>query len=142
MLENVMLVQYIFLVGTSGKVSINLAIYNCYNIGKVNDSGLIGRVDTTCKQRTLNVENCYNVGESDKAIIGKISDNINTTSINIQNTNYDPSKSKSVGATQEGISPQNIKNNQSFVDTLNKNIGTNTDWKQWKMGEDGYPTFK
>ena len=30
---------------------------------------------------------------------------------------------------------------QAFVDLLNSNIGTNTDWKQWKLGSDGYPTF-
>ena len=30
---------------------------------------------------------------------------------------------------------------QIFVDLLNSNIGTNTDWKKWKLGSDGYPTF-
>ena len=30
---------------------------------------------------------------------------------------------------------------QTFVDLLNSNIGTNTNWKKWKLGNDGYPTF-
>ena len=30
---------------------------------------------------------------------------------------------------------------QTFVDLLNSNIGTNTDWKKWKLGSNGYPTF-
>jgi len=31
--------------------------------------------------------------------------------------------------------------NQTFVDLLNSNIGTNTEWKKWKVGSNGYPTF-
>ena len=130
--------------GASYTAVISLTINNSYNLGKSNNSGLLGELGTVCKQRTLNINNCYNVGKSNKALVGSIleSDRIESTTINIKNTYYDPSKSNSVGATQDGISPQNIKNNSSFVDTLNKNIGTNADWKQWKMGEDGYPTFK
>ena len=35
-----------------------------------------------------------------------------------------------------------IKNNETFIETLNNNIGENTEWKRWKIGEDGYPTFE
>ena len=50
-----------------------------------------------------------------------------------------------VGEVPDGITELNdseIKNNQSFVETLNNNIGDNTEWKHWKLGEDGYPTFE
>ena len=50
-----------------------------------------------------------------------------------------------LGEVPDGITELNdseIKNNQSFVETLNNNIGDNTDWKHWKLGEDGYPTFE
>ena len=54
-------------------------------------------------------------------------------------------KSTSVGAVTDGItalSEEEIKNNETFIETLNTNIGENTDWKSWKKGEDGYPTFE
>ena len=40
------------------------------------------------------------------------------------------------------LSESEIKNNISFIETLNNNIGENSEWKRWKMGDDGYPTFE
>ena len=31
---------------------------------------------------------------------------------------------------------------ESFINTLNQNIGENSLWNRWKLGEDGYPTFE
>ena len=123
-----------------------LNIKNCYNLGEVVESGILGRQGTVSKKTELNIENCYNAGTSDKAIIGAISFNTRTETItNVTNTYYDQTKSTSVGAITEGIEALNeedIKNNESFVETLNNNIGENTEWKRWKLGEDGYPTFE
>ena len=35
----------------------------------------------------------------------------------------------------------NQMKSQSFVDTLNANIGTNTNWVKWKLGSNGYPVL-
>ena len=41
----------------------------------------------------------------------------------------------------ESKSQQYMKTNE-FVELLNSNIdSTNTDWKKWKLGTNGYPTF-
>ena len=31
---------------------------------------------------------------------------------------------------------------ESFINILNQNIGENSLWNRWKLGEDGYPTFE
>lgn len=123
-----------------------LNIKNCYNLGKVTNSGIIGIQGNTAKEITLNIENCYNAGDSSKAILGSISySDRTTTTTNISNTYYDTSKSSSVGVVADGItglSESEMKNNDTFVETLNNNIGDNSEWERWKIGENGYPTFE
>ena len=132
--------------GANWEYIMELNIKNCYNLGKVSNSGIIGGQGTVCASITLNIENCYNAGIGNKAILGNISyDGRTTTTTNISNTYYDTSKSTSAGATTDGItalSETEIKNNETFIETLNNNIGENTEWKRWKIGEDGYPTFE
>lgn len=114
-------------------------IYNCYNLGNCT-SGLLGEINWGDK---IEIKNCYNAGVGDKAIIGKNSSG--TIEINIANTYYDQTKLTSVGAVTEGIEALNeegIKNNETFVERLNNNIENDIEWKQWKIGEDGYPTFE
>lgn len=128
--------------GANWNDEISLTIKNSYNLGKVTNSGILGTQETICKILTLDVENCYNAGDSDKAIIGKTGiSNKTQTSINIKNTYYDTTKSNSVGAVVDGISEMNIYNNQNFINILNNNIGANTNWKTWKLGDKGYPIF-
>ena len=129
--------------GASWDGILELNIKNCYNLGKVTNSGIVGEQGTICASITLNIENCYNAGLSTNAIIGKITTDSRTTTItNISNTYYDSSKSTNIGAISEGITNMNIQNNTSFVDILNNNIGSNEEWKHWKLSEDGYPTFE
>ena len=128
--------------GDDWNSELQLNIYNSYNLGKVSDSGILGSQETVCKKITLNIENCYNAGESNKAIIGLISTNSRTETItNIKNTYYDRTKSNEVGATAEGIEEMSIYNNESFITLLNDNTINNANWKKWKLGEDSYPTF-
>ena len=135
------------IIGAIGGVDWNTTfeanIKNCYNLGITSNAGILGEQGTICASNTVNIENCYNAGINNKAIIGKISTSGKTETItNVTNTYYDTSKSTSVGAYSEGITGLSIPNNPSFVETLNNNIGDNTEWKHWKMGTDGYPTFE
>ena len=118
---------------------LKLDIKNCYNLGKVSNSGIIGSQGTVCKEIDLNIENCYNAGMSNKPIIGKIFTNVNTNTItNIKNCYYDKSKSTLPGEYTTGITAMNeteMKNNQTFIDILNNNIGANAEWRRWKVGE-------
>ena len=115
-------------------------------MGKCSNAGAIGTQATLSTTSTLNIENYYNAGISSKGIIGTIYTNENTvTTTNITNTYYDTTKSINIGAHTEGIiglTENEIKNNLTFIETLNNNIGSNTNWKNWKTGEDGYPTFE
>ena len=129
----------------SGDNFINLNIKNCYNLGDVTNTGIIGEISILCKNSMMNIENCYTAGKSNIAIIGKkyISPNsVSTTNINIKNTYYDKTKSESIGAIEEGITEVSIKNNSKFVNTLNANIEEDDTLKRWKLGEDGYPIFE
>ena len=93
------------------------------------------------KKITVNIENSYSASKSDKAIIGGIPNNDGDTEkiITIKNVYYDENKSNNVGATEEGIIKISIQNNSSFVDMLNDNIGQNTEWARWELGDEGYP---
>lgn len=31
---------------------------------------------------------------------------------------------------------------ESFINLLNQNVGENTLWNKWKIGEEGYPVFQ
>ena len=132
--------------GQDWSINIELNIKNCYNLGKTS-YGIVGSQGIYCATNTINIENCYNAGQCEKAIIGSITyrEGQTITTTNVINTYYDQTKSISVGAVTEGIEALNeedIKNNETFIETLNNNIGENTDWKRWKIGEDGYPTFE
>ena len=50
-------------------------------------------------------------------------------------------KSGSLTSGEATLKTETEIKSQAFVDLLNSNIGTNTDWKKWKLGNDGYPTF-
>ncbi len=132
--------------GSNWSTTVKVNIENCYNLGKCSNAGAIGTQATLSTTSTLNIENYYNAGISSKGIIGTIYTNENTvTTTNITNTYYDTTKSINIGAHTEGIiglTENEIKNNLTFIETLNNNIGSNTNWKNWKTGEDGYPTFE
>ena len=106
------------------------------------ENGILGSIGRIAAETTLNMENCYTAGESQKAIIGTINPS-DTTTTNIKNIYYDKSKSASIGVELEGITAiDSIKNNSELVDILNNNIGENTNWNRWKLGEDAYPVFE
>ena len=137
--------------GIFGKVNggdyneeITLSIYNSYNLGKTTKAGIIDNVGKLAKSIVVNIENVYNSGICISAIIDSISSN-QVATMNIKNVYYNSDFSQKIGATEEGIQElktNDIKNNDTFITTLNNNRKENQDWKKWIIGEDGYPTFE
>ena len=123
-----------------------LNIKNSYNLGECSYSEMLGNFASYAnKTITLNIDNCYNAGKSNVPLIKKQGNLKETEKItNIKNTYYNISRTTDIGVIKDGITgltEQEIKS-QDFVDTLNANIGENSDWSKWKLGEDGYPTFE
>ena len=136
----------------------NILIYNSYNIGNIesqdswvydNSGGLVGNICTN----SVEVINSYNAGmitstSAKGAIIGGYwYSDLKATLTNVFFTSKQ--NIKAIGRTNEdfGIqySEDKIKS-QEFVDELNRyiieNPSTTSNWKSWKLGEDGYPTFE
>ena len=125
-------------------IDIECNIKNSYNLGKTQNAGIVATIGYVSKSVKLNIENVYNSGECTSAIIGTISQK-GITTLNISNVYYNKEISQKVGAIEEGIqaySESEIKNNSNFINILNNNIQNNIEWKKWKIGEDGYPTFE
>ena len=140
--------------GSNYNNTMNCYIYNCYNFEKIKSSniagGIVGSQGTVVAQNYLYIENSYNIGnvKANKTggIIGAIDYRAETdTKTEIRNTYYINEPSIGTGTLTSGEatlkSVSEIKS-QTFVDLLNSNIGTNTDWKKWKLGNNGYPTFE
>ena len=130
--------------GGDNNKDFTLSIYNSYNLGKTSKAGIIDTIGNVAKSMEVNIENVYNSGECTSAIIDTISNKQKAT-INIKNVYYNSDFSQKIGATEEGIQElktNDIKNNDTFITTLNNNLKENQDWKKWIIGEDGYPTFE
>ena len=135
----------------------NLELYNTYNLGKIDFykggisysgcGGLIGLVQND--DDNIIIKNCYNAGEiTGKAVyIGGIIGNVGSS--NLECTNVYNINDKYIGdsGTYTGniITKTDMKN-QEFVNELNSYKDENnqypTEWKKWKLGENGYPTFE
>ena len=140
----------------SGGDLLNLSIENCYNLGYVNSmqasGGIIGCVFKTYETAIskININNCYNIGKINGNVIGEITGrthNINQEDFELSNSYYIEKRNNAIGqgnATENNVeskSQQYMKNNE-FVELLNSNIdSTNIDWKKWRLGTNGYPTF-
>ena len=69
----------------------------------------------------------------------------NSLFIKIRNVYYTAEPSLGKGNLTSGeatLKSQNEIKSQTFVDLLNQNIGENSDWKKWKLGEKGYPEIE
>ena len=120
------------------------SIENSCNLGESNSSGIIAYIGSMLKSAKINMENVYNAGECTSAIIDAIA-RIDRTTINLKNVYYNKEISQKVGAIEEGIqaySESEMKDNRNFINTLNNNIQNHTEWKRWKIGENGYPIFE
>lgn len=143
--------------------NINLSrIENCYSKANIialdgvsigaGTGGIIGYIIRIYETATskININNCYNIGEIRGNVIGELvgkTYRINQEDFELSNSYYIEKRNNAVGqenATETNVeskSQQYMKNNE-FVELLNSNIdSTNTDWKKWKLGTNGYPTF-
>ena len=135
--------------GSIWDANLDVDILNCVNFGNASSStsnyvgGLLGRQDTTCAQNYVTVRNFYNVGKIPGNIIGLIVYNDRTeTKTEVENVYYIQEPAIGRGSLTSGeatLKSQDEIKSQSFVDLLNQNIGENSDWKKWKLGEKGYP---
>ncbi len=139
--------------GASWTAILNTYIQECYNIGSVvsenNAGGIVGNQGTTSANNNLYVYNSWNLGKLEGKTTGFILGRISTGTSTVTKTEFEnvycTDTAIGIGTLTNGEatlkSASEIKS-KSFVDLLNSNIGTNTDWKRWKLGEDGYPTFE
>ena len=141
--------------GAGWDANLNGNIFNCVNYGNIFASmntvgGIIGYQGTTCKKNYVSIKNTYNVGnitgETVGNIIGKIDNHKATeTKTELENVYYIAEPSLGKGNLTSGeatLKSQNEIKSQTFVDLLNQNIGENSDWKKWKLGEKGYPEIE
>ena len=139
--------------GANWEFELNAQIYNCYNTGKIQidniAGGIIGEQGTIAAQNYVYIYNSYNlgktVGKQKGNIVGIIKANTGTdTKTEFLNVYYSLEPAIGTGSLTSGeatLKTEKEIKSQAFVDLLNSNIGTNTDWKKWKLGSDGYPTF-
>ena len=131
--------------------NISVNVENCANFGNIYGmGGIVGRQSTTCAKNYITIKNSYNVGEiaGDNIgnVIGKIEYNNGTeTKTEFENVYYSNNLDIVGGTLTSGSSTLKTKekmHSQAFVDLLNQNIGSNSDWKKWKLGEKGYPVYQ
>ncbi len=133
---------------------VTVSIENCINIGNVKSTngitgGIIGWQGTIAAKSYLYIRNSLNFGKVEGkqkgAAIGKIDTSTSTeTKTEFENV-YCEGTAIGTGTLTSGDAIQKTESEmkrQSFIDLLNSNIGTNADWKRWKLGKDGYPTFE
>ena len=150
--------------GVSNDSELVLSIYNSFNTGEVihensTAGGIVGNQGKICAKNYIYIENCWTVGKNTD--YGSMIGTINNDSINIEmkveiNHSY-YTNGKSIGNMSK-VDDENIVDNaiqktendiktQEFVDLLNsyRKEGEQTyptDWKKWKLGEEGYPSFE
>ena len=145
------------IIGYYNKWQANLELYNTYNLGKIDFykagisysgcGGLIGLVQND--NDNITIKNCYNAGEiTGKAVYsGGIIGNLRSS--NLECTNVYNIDDKYIGNSETytgNIITRIDMKNQEFVNELNSYKDENNqyplDWKKWKLGKDGYPTFE
>ena len=138
--------------GANWDVIVNVEIANCVNYGIVDSSkttsgGIVGYQGTLLKSNTITLKNIYNLaditGNMAGDVIGKIEKDKRTeTKTIVENVYYSKEPFLFNGEITSGSGTLKTKeemHSQAFVDLLNQNIGSNSDWKRWKLGEKGYP---
>ena len=154
------------IVGSCNLPSYNLTgsfyIENCYNIGKIQATsytgGIIGNIGGYAyKEMNIYINNCYNIGSLSGSTVGGIVGTIKNNGggqkaqylyVNqVFYLNTIAQTSIGIGNVDNGeIEQINNVNTEEFVSTLNnyKNLNGQypSEWKKWKIGEDGHPIFE
>lgn len=144
----------------------SLSIYNCFNTGEItsNATGVYtsagGILGNSGQNGTVNtIVNAYNIGKINEAyrgrggIVGGLWYHNPANTATLKNTYYqEDGELLGYGefASAQGIEKQNkdYMHSEKLVMNLNNYIKNNEDkidtsqWKDWKLGENGYPTFE
>ena len=148
--------------GLIGQARLKLKITNSYNSGEIKSLNNRGAGITAFAYAETTVNNCYNIGN----IIGKTTNGLGGTTINnsynfgkmiiksggntigaktMNSCYYKSSQKANNETTEEGAIDVEGKTAEQIVELLNSykdDTGAYpTDWKQWKVGKDGNPTF-
>ena len=132
-------------IGTAGilgytrgdKADVN--IYNSYNIGNISSNksscGIMGGI---WAEGSINIENCFNIGEAQIGIC---------KSANSSNNIYYLDSASSTGGVTNAVSiAKDELVSEEFINLLNDYIEAGesykSNWKKWKLGEEGYPIFE
>ena len=148
--------------GIIGQSRNKLKITNCYNSGEIESKNhrVAGMVADVYAEVTVN--NCYNIGK----LIGSSAKGLGATTISnsynfgqitsknpcntigaktINSCYYKSSQKANNETTEEGVIDLEGKTAQQMVEILNSYKDSEgaypTEWKKWKIGSDGYPTF-
>ena len=140
--------------GSNWQAEVELSIENSINVGNIKatsnqSGGIIGSQGTTAIKSYLYIKNSLNLGKVEGKQVGSIIGTISTSTSTETKTEFESvyceGTAIGTGTLTSGEVTQKTASemkSQSFVDLLNSNIGTNADWKRWKLGKDGYPTFE
>ena len=139
--------------GLGWDATINIEISNCVNFGDVYSQnypgGIIGLQGVISQENTVSIKNTYNIGKISGKNIGDIigridKDERTNTKTEFENVYYSNKPDIAGGTLTSGSSTLKTKeemHSQEFINLLNQNIGSNSDWKKWKLGEKGYPVL-
>ena len=121
-------------------VNKDVNILNCYNKWRKTESnkrsaGIVGGI---WAEGSINIENTFNAGNSDRGILAYGYTDNNVSSKNC----YYLNNMQETLIKAEAISKEKLSSKE-FVDILNDYIikGNKIDWKKWTIGEKGYPIF-
>ena len=139
-----------------------VTVINCYNSGEIQSLNSRAAGITAFVYAEATVNNCYNIGK----IIGNTTNGLGGTTINnsynfgkmtiksggntigaktMNSCYYKSSQKANNETTEEGAIDVEGKTAEQIVELLNSykdDTGAYpTDWKQWKVGKDGNPTF-
>ena len=125
-----------------------LVIENSFNVGRCQYGFGLSMTRLCNKGSSFTLNNCFDAGGFiGPAYRNPSTYNTNPLDFNISNTYYNMSVKESTEDIIQDIETLNesqMKNNTSFIETLNTNVDSNSGngWRHWKMGENGYPTFE
>lgn len=133
----------------------SLLIQNCYNTGKLSSTqtevgGIIAEQAHIVAKNYLTIENTWNIGELEGIEVGGIQGKVYKDARTDTKTQYHkvyyisdlpiPEEYPYTGEAEQKTLEE-IKS-QEFVDVLNDNIGEQTEWRRWELGEKGYPVLR
>ena len=148
--------------GIIGQSRQKVKLTNCYNVGNIESkldrvAGIVANV-----YAEVTVNNCYNIGK----LIGSSANGLGATTISnsynfgqmtsknpcntigaktINSCYYKSSQKANNETTEEGVIDLEGKTAQQMVEILNSYKDSEgaypIEWKKWKIGSDGYPTF-